>query len=359
MKTYRFILLIQQNYTFEILRPMQAAMQARGDEVLWLALGNSVDMRLFTEQENITNSIAQAISFKPDAVFVTGNLVPDFIPGLKVQLFHGFEWKKKGHFRIRGSFDLYCTQGPLFTRKFKEFAEQHGYFDVVETGWPKMDNVFPLQKKVSADHHNNELASEAEHRKQILYLPTFSPKLTSTIDLLPEIKRLVSSKMHNWVIKFHPKMAKEVIAQYQALASQFDNLSIYAKADLVSLISQCDLVLSDTSSAISESLLQRKPVITYKNAKPDEYVLNFHTASELGNKIINVFENADKHAENFERFAAEYHPSDDGKASYRVIEASVQRIEHGLSANKKKPANLFRNFKLRRQENHWPWTKLS
>jgi UDP-N-acetylglucosamine 2-epimerase len=177
--------------------------------------------------------------------------------------------------------------------------------------------------------------------------------------LLPEIEDLVSSDKYDWVIKFHPKMAKEVVMQYQALANKFDTLSIYAQADLMSVIRQCDLVLSDTSSAISESLLQRKPVVTYNNAKPDEHILDFHVASELGSKIAEVFENADKHAENFDRFAAEYHPSNDGKASYRVIEASIQCIEHGLNATKKKPANLFRNFKLRRQENHWPWTKLS
>lgn len=346
MKTYKFILLIQQNYTFEILRPLQAEMKARGDQVLWLALGSDVKHDLFDEQEDVTRSISDAIAFKADAIFVTGNVVPDFIPGLKVQVFHGFEWKKKGHFRIRGSFDLYCTQGPLFTRKFEEFAKQYGYFDVVETGWPKMDNVFPLQP-----------SSKKSDRKQILYLPTFSPKLTSTKDLLPEITKQASSGEYDWVVKFHPKMNKDVVAEYKLMSDQYENVRVYEKADLMTLIHECDLVLSDTSSAIAESLLLRKPVITYKNSKPDGFIIDFSVAEQLIVKIKSVFANTKKQDENFEQFAAEYHPYSDGKSSTRVIDAAVQCIENGLKATKKKPANLIRNLKLRKQENYWPWTK--
>lgn len=348
MKTYRFILLVQQNYTFEILRPMQAEMKARGYQVLWLALGNDIKLSLFDNDEQHTRSIAQAIAFAPDAVFVTGNVVPDFIPGLKVQVFHGFEWKKKGHFRIRGSFDLYCTQGPLFTRKFQEFAEQHGYFDVLETGWPKMDNVFPLQS-----------AAPVREQKQILYLPTFSPSLTSAPDLLPHIETLARTNKHHWIVKFHPKMASDLIAQYQQMAVKLDNVSVYAQADLMCLIRECDLVLSDTSSAIAESLLHRKPVVTYRNSKPDEFVIDFDQAAELSANIDMVFANADEQDKKFDLFAAEYHPTHDGKSSGRIIDGAIHCIENGLQAKGRKPANLIRNLKLRKQENYWPWTKSS
>jgi hypothetical protein len=348
MTKYRFILLVQQNYSFEILRPIYLVMQSRGYQVLWLTLGNEVNTDLFNSGESVTKSLEQAIDFNPDAVFVTGNVVPDFIPGLKVQLFHGFEWKKKGHFRIRGSFDLYCTQGPLFTRKFKELADHYGYFDIVETGWPKMDNVFPLQPP-----------EVKNGRKKILYLPTFSPKLTSTVDLLPSIEALGRSNEYDWTIKFHPKMAKGVVTQYELMAKQFDSVTVYKKADLASLIRDCDLVLSDTSSAIAEALLHRKPVITYRNSMPDEYIVNFTNATELHSTIKTIFKSAWRLESNFDHFAAEYHPLEDGKSSNRVIDAAIQCIENGLSAKKKKPANYIRNIKLRYQENFWPWTKQS
>ena len=65
---------------------------------------------------------------------------------LRVQVFHGFNVRKrsdnKGHFRVRGFFDLYCTQGPDTTLPFKVLEKKFGYFKVVETGWPKMDPMF-------------------------------------------------------------------------------------------------------------------------------------------------------------------------------------------------------------------------
>ena len=348
MKTYRFMLLIQQDYTFEILRPLQAEINARGDDVLWLALGDSVNFDLFDKTENVISSIAEAIAFAPNAIFVTGNVVPDFIPGLKVQIFHGFEWKKKGHFRIRGSFDLYCTQGPLFTRKFDSFAKQYGYFDVVETGWPKMDNVFPLQSK-----------GVERTKKQILYLPTFSPSLTSTTALLPQIKTLASHDTYDWIIKFHPKMSKNVIESYLEISESLPNVTVYQNSDLMTLISNCDIVLSDTSSAIAESLLYRKPVVTYKNSQPDEFVIDFDEPDQLASVLESVCFKKEPQDDVFDLFASEYHPSSDGKASSRVISATVERIENGLTTRGKKPANFFRNLKLRKQENYWPWTRSS
>ena len=348
MKTYRFILLVQQNYTFEILRPLQAELRARNFDVLWLALGENVDSELFEEHENATRSLQKAIAFNPDVIVVPGNVVPDFIPGLKVQVFHGFEWKKKGHFRIRGSFDLYCTQGPLFTRKFQQFAEQYGYFDVIETGWPKMDNAFPL-----------EVPAVQSERKKVLYLPTFSPSLSSASALLVEIENLAKRNTYDWIVKFHPKMASDIVAEYKAMALPLNNVTVYAKADLLGLIRECDVVLSDTSSAIAESLLHRKPVITYKNSQPDSFIIDFTDPKQLQQKIEMVFATTEAQDKNFDQFAAEYHPSSDGKSSSRVIDAAIHCVEHGLKAKKKKPTNFFRNLKVRRQESYWPWTKSS
>lgn len=91
-----YVLQIQQNYTFEILRPLQTAILAQGGKVLWFVVGNDVDETRFTPFEEHTHNVDLVKAFSPDAVFVTGNVVPDFIPGLKVQVFHGFEWKKRG-----------------------------------------------------------------------------------------------------------------------------------------------------------------------------------------------------------------------------------------------------------------------
>lgn len=86
-----------------------------------------------------------AVALRPRAV-QRANWVPTFVSGAKVQVFHGFKAEKRdearGHFRVRGLFDLYCTQGPATTARFSELAAREGHFKVVETGWPKLDPVF-------------------------------------------------------------------------------------------------------------------------------------------------------------------------------------------------------------------------
>lgn len=113
----RFLLYLSQNYSFEILRPLAREMLVHHHEVKWFVEGNEVNKSLFLDEEVLLSSIDEVIAFNPHATFLPGNLVPSFVPGLKVQLFHGFEWKKKGHFRIRGCFDLsYTVFRALFYR---------------------------------------------------------------------------------------------------------------------------------------------------------------------------------------------------------------------------------------------------
>ena len=71
--------------------------------------------------------VREAVALRPRAVFSAANDVPGFIAGAKVQLFHGFNVEKRsdtrGHFRVRGQFDLYCTQGPATTGPFQALAD--------------------------------------------------------------------------------------------------------------------------------------------------------------------------------------------------------------------------------------------
>ena len=105
----------------------------------WYLNGDAVHSAQLSEDEKQLHSVDAVKAYQPKAVFVPGNVVPDFFPGAKVQVFHGLEWKKKGHFGIRGFFDLYCTHGPITTQRFQQLADKHGYFRVIETGWSKLD----------------------------------------------------------------------------------------------------------------------------------------------------------------------------------------------------------------------------
>ena len=116
----RYLLYIAQNYSYEILRPIQAEIISRGGECAWFIASDDVNSSLLNQNEHVLNTISDIKVYSPRAVLVPGYAVPSFLPGLKVQIFHGLEWKKKGHFKIRDYFDLYCTFGPITTDKFNE-----------------------------------------------------------------------------------------------------------------------------------------------------------------------------------------------------------------------------------------------
>ena len=135
-----YLLFLNVAYSFSILRPLQAAIRRRGGVAAWFLHG--LNPSLLKPDELLLHSVDEVKRFNPRAVFVPGTWVPDFFPGIKVQVFHGLGIWKKGHFRIRGLFDLYCTHGPATTLPFQELAERYRYFRVVQTGWPKVDALF-------------------------------------------------------------------------------------------------------------------------------------------------------------------------------------------------------------------------
>ena len=98
----KYLFYVTQNYSFEILRPLQANIIKQGHRIAWLSVGNDIDNSLFHQDEFRLLTIKEAVNFHPDACFIPGNEIPSFISGLKVQVFHGLEWKKKGHFRCFG-----------------------------------------------------------------------------------------------------------------------------------------------------------------------------------------------------------------------------------------------------------------
>ena len=113
--------------------------------------------------------------------------IPTFFPGKKVAVFHGFDagkLNKKGqndHFKVRGCFDLYCTQGPNTTAPFTALQKKLGYFKVVETGWPPLDQFFNGNSKPSH-------IDETDSRPTVLICSTFSKRLSLAPKLYEQIK---------------------------------------------------------------------------------------------------------------------------------------------------------------------------
>ncbi|SEK68819.1 CDP-glycerol glycerophosphotransferase, TagB/SpsB family [Colwellia chukchiensis] len=348
MTVKKYLFFISQNYSFAILRPLQKAIIERGGEVRWFLYGDEINHAFLHDNELALTSIKAIKQYQPIAVFVPGNTVPSFIPGLKVAVFHGFNSGKlnrrgfEDHFNIRGCFDLYCTQGPNTTNKFHALAQQHGHFSVVETGWPALDPLF-------TDVEHDKI--KANNKANILMCSTFSRNLTCAPILLETIKQLSSTGRWQWKIQFHPKMDAEIVKQYKAIESE--HLTFVETDNVIPLLQEADVMLCDTSSVLIMFVLQGKPVVTFNNISPRDYMLNISQAEQLAPALEKALTRPKALMANIERFICETHPKQDGHSAQRVLDAVDSMLAGQLINRKKKPLNLLRAFKMRRSLGYW------
>ena len=331
---------IEHDYSYEILRPLQKEIQKQGDHVCWFLVGKQINNHL-SQAEHELKTVEEVIEYDPQACFVPGNTIPNFIPGLKVQVFHSLEWKKKTTYRIRDCFDLYCTHGPSTTNTFNILKQKHQHFDVIETGWPKTDALFEAIP-VNFPEARGPI---------ILYAPTFSPKLTSAAELYDSIKKLSKQQSWFWIIKFHPKMNPKLVDQYRKIEGK--NLKIVEKDSIAPLLKSAELMVSDTSSVIGEFALLKKPTITLNNALPDDYIINISNHTELESAINAVLADKTVIFKEVAEYAKQLHPYYDGQSSQRVLQAVTKMSEKNLDYLKPKPRNIFRHIKMRMKLNYW------
>lgn len=342
MASTRYLFYVTLSYSFSILRPIAEEVVKRSGEVAWFVPNGSEAEDFLNSNDKRLKTVKQVIQFKPDAILAPGNYIPDFFPGVKVQVFHGFDSGKKNKFNVRGFFDLYCTQGPNISQAFNEL--QDGTFEVTETGWSKLDALFTP--------HADATKYETE-KPLIFYAPTFSPKLTSTYALLPFIKKLSQSRDWQWIVKLHPKATQEEAQMYQSLVG--DNIRFIETADIIPLLQAADVLLSDTSSILAEFALQQKPVIALNNRRPEDWMINFEHPEQLEQKIDLALNISSEQLEKIKQHCNAIHPYKDGLSSSRVVDAVNQLITNGLSHLKKKPLNFIRKIKMRKKLKYYRW----
>lgn len=319
----KVILFCQNNYAFGILDPIKQVLIKKGYPYLWFITDKLVDGFPFTS-DNYTSKISDLKDFNSDAIFVPGNEVPYYLRGLKVQIFHGLAGEKKGHFRIRHYFDLYLTQGPYFTRAFNKFKAKHKDFDVIETGWPKLD----IYGKDNSLYHAEKKKLLNEHKANtiLLYAPTFSPRLTSAPHLIEQIKELAKKSDYLILIKFHPLMDKKWIDVYKRLDKEHANISFRDEKNIIKFLLMSDLLISDTSSVIYEFLLLDKPVITFNNISKK---IQWEDSKDYDSLVTLVERNLneDPFAKERKTVYNEFHPYSDGNSALRMVEAVEGYIE--------------------------------
>lgn len=345
MSAKRYLFYISQNYSFAILRPLQNSILARGDKVAWFLEGKEVNANYLLANEIQLKSVSAVQQYKADVVFIPGNVIPDFISGIKVGVFHGFNSGKlnrrgfEDHFNIRGCFDLYCTQGPNTTLPFLELAEQHQHFSVKETGWPALDPLFNLS------------SVNKNVKPTILMCSTFSRALTCAPHLFETVKRLSESGKWEWLIQFHPKMPKAIVKQYKSLESK--HLSFIETDDVIPLLQKADVMVCDTSSVLMMFLMLNKPVVTFNNISPKDYMVDINDEDKLEESIEYALSYPSELKTKVESFIHDTHPYVDGKSSERVLAAADELLAGYNVARKSKPLNLLRRFKMRKKLGYW------
>lgn len=338
----RYLLYVSEIYAFSILRPLQSAITKRGDRVAWFLEDPKRAGRYLRPHERRLKSVAEVKSWNPEAVFVPGNLVPDFFPGIKVELFHGFNARKRpdnqGHFRIRNFFDLYCTQGPDTTVPFQELETKYGFFEVIETGWPKMDPLF---------WNSTRPLPTRTQKPVILLTSTFTPKLSAAPALFDSVRRLAQKGRWKWLVHFHPKMDPEVVFAFQSLQGQ--EVEFVETDDLIPLLLAADVMVSDTSSIVSEFLLQIKPVVTYRNRMPGPHLIDIQHPEELEEAIQYGLTKPPHLISEIVKYVNHIHPYRDGCSSLRVLSAADSLIARGRKHLRPKPLNLWRRARMRKR----------
>ncbi len=315
-----------------------------GNSILWYVRKGIESEFLYRDSVEWTSSIEVLCDFIPDAIFVPGNEVPYYLRGVKVQVFHGLAGEKKGHFRIRDYFDLYLTQGPYFTKRFNELAVKHGNFEVIETGWSKLDTLFLAQDRFKVE--KEKLQAQYGAKKIVLYAPTFSPSLTSANDLIDSIEDLASNKGYLVIIKFHDLMDKGLVEKYKNRLGNHERVMFAEDHNIIKYLVVSDLMISDTSSVVYEFILLDKPVITYRSSSTNIEWKDINDAGKLYKEVMNAFQN-DEHASDREKIINSYHPYSDGKSSHRMIQAVEDYINRNGVPERRK-LGLLRRRKIRR-----------
>ncbi|MFK5947614.1 MAG: CDP-glycerol glycerophosphotransferase family protein [Methylococcales bacterium] len=350
MKKYLFF--INHLYAYSILRPLQNEIRRRGDEIAWYLQGT--DSRYLREDEKQLNTVEEVKEYNPIAVFVPGNWVPDFFPGIKVEVFHGLandETGKKGHYRIRGLFDLYCTHAPEVTHQFKELAKKYKTFSVAETGWPKLDPLFnPNLCDISIyDDYRDTISPD---KPIVFYASTFSPSLTSAPHLINSIRVMSKSSKWHWLITLHPKMPEDIVAQYREMQSE--NLTfVESNHDVLPLLKAADVMLCDTSSIALEYLLLNKPLVTFRAKVTGKHAINVNEVSEIEGAIMLALTRPTTLLESAAVYIGKLHASSDGKSSERVLDAVNDFIQNDISNLQPKPLNLWRKFQIRKKMSYY------
>ncbi len=336
----KYVLYIAKLYSISIFKPIVKCLEEKNIDYAFY-VSNNVKKNWIHEWDDrkILASLKEAKAYKSDIVLCPGNFVDWRIPGLKVQIFHGLGVEKPSHFKIRHFFDVYACSGPFVTEKFKKLqAKYHNYFQVIETGWPKVDYI------INYDSTNlKEKFNIPNDKKIILYAPTFSHTMESASKTLSSMKDLVADD-EIWLLKFHQLMNKEIVDEFKKIGS--DKVRVKDINDITPLLYLADIMISDTSSVIYEFMILGKPVITIDTIDLKDKGLNIKSVFEIRPALNLLKENPNYLKGNIEKYISLINPYVDGNVCCNLVDQLEHVLAEGKLPRKNKPLNLFRKLQI-------------
>ncbi len=344
-KGLRIVLFCEHQYAINILQPIETEIRQHlhdcGYDILWFVDRRHIPDFPLKDDTQWTNSMQEIYDFSPEVIFVPGNIVPYYLPGVKAEIFHGYASEKKDHWIIRRYIDIYLTQGPYFTKGFEALARKYKDFEVKETGWSRQDwiyrnrHTFDIEKKTLLTKHNK--------KQMVLYAPTFSPSLTSVPHIREGLKRLVEQRDILLMLKLHPLTKPEWVGSYKSLASENTDILWVDDHNITKYQIMADVMISDTSSTIYEFLLLDKPVITYKAIAKEKFWLDTDDAHALP-EVFDEALNSPAFKEKRRWVIDHYDPHNDGNVCRNMLAAVHDYIErHGVPRERK--LNLWRKYR--------------
>ena len=121
-----------------------------------------------------------------------------------------------------------------------------------------------------------------------------------------------------------------------------------------SLFMRADSMLCDSSSIILEFMFLDKPVVTFRNSHPGPHLIDVDRPEKVGPALERALSRPEELMREIRAYTMHHEPHRDCRCSARVLDAVDDYIARGHAGLKRKPLNLIRKWKLRRQMRYYP-----
>ncbi|MBM4402826.1 MAG: CDP-glycerol glycerophosphotransferase family protein [Candidatus Cloacimonetes bacterium] len=334
----KYLLYLAKWYSVPIVEPLVEHFRTTGRDYRFYV--SAKIRREFPQQWDsnlILTDLTAAKAYRPDFVLAPGNFVDFRIPGVKVQLFHGLGVEKPVHYAIRHFFDVFLTSGPYVTGRFRQLQQRWRYFDVIETGWVKLDRILSFPATGLREKYGIPATA-----KVILYAPTFSSNMQSASDLLPYLKTAMRDGEY-WLLKFHEFMPRELIDSFRVLPP--DRARIIHNEDITPYLHLADLMISDTSSVVYEFLALNKPVITYRTIDLKNKAYDITDPTLLQTAVVGCLPYPASLRQGRDLAIATVNPYLDCRTAQRITTA-LEQLDPSHYPKPGKPLNLIRKLQV-------------